>query len=807
MLSSQGNEINYIVSSRNSGMTGRKMKRIRNKASPHAPSFDCLDIGTQVLVTSQIDPQTSRLQVFGSIERMEWPFIALPLYSLINAPMGVLGTDGCFELAGSQNGAEAAKSFLYTVAAYLSDALTGYKIRDISRGLDKIFEKSRSYDDGIKQIKLTLMDMLPCTQRVSELQFLPRYAECLTVEELGIRQLKDAKKIRGKKRAQGEMPVSIATAPEDISIMVRLFAFSCAVEKAKNVSIKFIWRDAVVCQRKLADMSGISSSSSSGKKPVNHAAFKIDITRGAPIDKAVLSVVLSAELKGGGRDIELAHKRLGLHYFLNSTNFVMEHVWDNFSMDECRVGTFQIISKAFGSNETICFRISELKCKALEKKDGSATFGGNAKSTKRGQGSDDGALPASALYGAKGLVPFLIVKWQGKELMKTDTSFGSEPIWALLEGNYVVGRLKLSEMDVDKLEIQVWSQPGEDETGVLEHFGSCFVSGAEIFEQLDARLQDHSQMKQQSSSWMPIYSTRDDEEESPSTGVKGDESALKGGKLIRQSTSDSIVSRSSNLEKNVRMIVGRVRFAGTVLKAGRMTPEDVRGEFKNYDLLNIQYDNTALTVKASGDGGGGGEEVAVKRCELGVLGIRNLIPGHMQKLFMANQNQEGCDAYCSIYFNGEPVGSTSTIRNRCDFVWEDELFTIKVPKSTDLGHSLLSVEVWTPQALGGKAVELCRCEITGPGLVKLIAGTRPREQWIDLLSIIPQIGIQDMEEKGFAASNYGNLNLRTVKKEFDKFGKVFKAITPIVGEIRLFGRPMTTEEDQLKVAPAEDRCV
>jgi hypothetical protein len=195
---------------------------------------------------------------------------------------------------------------------------------------------------------------------------------------------------------------------------------------------------------------------------------------------------------------------------------------------------------------------------------------------------------------------------------------------------------------------------------------------------------------------------------------------------------------------------------------------------KNLAQDDIESEFASLLKKATSDSKEGEMEEEVDKriyhdTELVILGARDL-----------GLEKASVDPFCIIYFNGEEVGRSAIKRRTGSPEWEDELFTVKVPGEGELAACNLVVEVWTMPKLG-KGELLGVCTISGKALVTLLSSPRMKTRWYDVVQSM------HLSEDGKTPTNFAMVNMSGDRV----YGN--KDLLPVVGQLRLAGRPMTVE--------------
>ena len=118
-LLQSANSIEYVLSSQFSQMQGRVLRRA--KAPSQSLSFSAVDTFSHVAVTKSDVALCDSLYHFGAREALEYPYVAVPLATFLDSPLGILAADGLEDITQDEDGSpNEVVSFLYAVATHLS---------------------------------------------------------------------------------------------------------------------------------------------------------------------------------------------------------------------------------------------------------------------------------------------------------------------------------------------------------------------------------------------------------------------------------------------------------------------------------------------------------------------------------------------------------------------------------------------------------------------------------------------------------------------------------------------------------------
>jgi Ca2+-dependent lipid-binding protein len=275
--------------------------------------------------------------------------------------------------------------------------------------------------------------------------------------------------------------------------------------------------------------------------------------------------------------------------------------------------------------------------------------------------------------------PFVIVKWNGDEIGKTTVIQDNlDPVWKDLKFELRIGSINPFDCS---LFLEVWDQ---DLIGRGDFLGCVILEGEDL---------------------VSLFTSN-------SNVVLGD---MKEDSLT-QDMWISLVNHPKMATETQTLVQGRMKMTGTVIVAGDLTEAQMNHEL---DIMG-QMD---VAGGVEGDGMDEEEGEGYHECELRVVSARDL---------SLSESRAVPSSFAIVRFNNEELGRTAVLDGTENPEWEDETFTIRAPGGDRLEECNLNVEIYHVGS-GGKGEFIGQAILTGKELVSLIAATRFKSRWIDVI--------------------------------------------------------------------------
>ena len=292
-LSAYNKTIEYILASNQSDMVGKVLSR--TTVEKKGVSFDIIDNLLPIAISST-SKDALRLHHFGPRQKFEFPFICIPLVAHIDAVMGVLSIDKCEDPASvTSDSLHDTLGFFTAVGSCLSKAILTYKIEDAWNRLKQISRECKSYEDGIREVKKVILEMLPFAKRIVDIVYDP-FDIPLSLTDTGSSMTK----------------INVAT--DSYVVLVNMIKASCP-SYVKDASIQCNWIGNNIFSYKL----NTKDDNITGIEPL-----KLLIHKGCNLDTIQLQFYLHGSYKKSAKK-EIADRVLDWKYFFNIPLYVIEH--------------------------------------------------------------------------------------------------------------------------------------------------------------------------------------------------------------------------------------------------------------------------------------------------------------------------------------------------------------------------------------------------------------------------------------------------------------------------------------------------
>lgn len=303
-LGMYSNVITYSLASSQSEMSGKVLKR---SADTYFISFEAMDSMQTLVVVNKSDPKAASLYHFGPRQALEYPFVAVPLVSHIDCVIGIMGVDGCDDLASdSSTSIEDLISFFRAAGLYLANVIRYFKADDARLKLKRISARSSSYTEGLLEVKRLLLDYAPNAKRVLEVSIEPR--DFIGNEE------------------------DIINEVEEFCVLVYISHLAIVSNHAKCQHIECSYNDRIVMRSKIGKTIAL--------KPFT---FSMKVTNAA--DHVLRIRLLDAQQK------ESCRANFGQQYFLHTPQVPVDILFDNAFVKDVRVATCRMVTKAMSPNQ------------------------------------------------------------------------------------------------------------------------------------------------------------------------------------------------------------------------------------------------------------------------------------------------------------------------------------------------------------------------------------------------------------------------------------------------------------------------
>ena len=295
-LSAYNKSIEYILASKQSDMAGKILSRATTDKK--GVSFDVIDQLLPIAISST-SKEALRLHHFGARQKFEFPFVCVPLVAHIDAVMGVLSVDKCEDPASvTSDSLRDTLGFFTAVGSCLSKAILTYKIDDACNRLKQISRECKSYEDGIREVKKVILEILPFAKRIVDIVYDP-FDIPLSLTDTGSSTSK----------------INVTT--DSYVILVKMIKASCPAY-VKHASIQCSWFGNILFTHNLHT-----------KNDFDIQPHKLLVQKGTSLDSIKLQFDLHGSYKKSAKK-ELAQKELDWKYFFNIPLYVIEHYFNRF---------------------------------------------------------------------------------------------------------------------------------------------------------------------------------------------------------------------------------------------------------------------------------------------------------------------------------------------------------------------------------------------------------------------------------------------------------------------------------------------
>ena len=705
-LSPYAEVIEYVLANKNSLMFGQKLQRNLNQGI----SFDAIDSSQPVFV-GQTDALAKRLHHFGPREQFEFPFIAIPLIAHLNAVVGIISTDCCQDI--STDGEQATgsiTSYFYTVASYLGKAVLGYKALDAKVALMKIAFESRTFAEGMVEVKKLLLGYVPYATRVAEINYVPKVVVAAP-DESPLLALEKAAKFQS---------LLHSTMRESFVLIMKVHKAETYAAAITKPTVSFWWQGSEIYTCKCRQVS--SAGETGEEEAKDHAvAFKVLIPKGVMTEHVKITMTIHGVVDGVPRD--LGSNTLDYRYMVNSPLNVITHTFVSDLVVGGYLGKVSLLSKLYQQDQIVAFQFTGMMCKGLASADT--------------VGSSD---------------PFVIVRWDDSEVGKTSVRLNNlNPMWRDVNISMKLG--DTADILDHNLLLEVWDM---DRLGRGDFLG-CLVARNHDTVLKEIMLPAFERLDGTSAMWRHANSSSMDSFDNDggvSVGSLGSIGSLDmddvGGTPIVPSVS---VGKKSKPRRGASMKakpldakdVGKLEAIESdfyQLEKHPFLPADtqqyVQGRIKLFSNVVLAKDMSdrlcAQLLDISGaseteDVGEAIDEFDYIECELGILLAKNLFLE--AAVGLPDIKPEEMNPFVAVYFNGEEIGKTAVISGTSNPTWEDELMTVRIKGGGGVETCELHIEVMD-MGETNKGHHLGSCYIRGKQLAALLAGIKVKKQWVDV---------------------------------------------------------------------------
>jgi hypothetical protein len=455
VLSPYNKSIDYILASSQSDMVGKSLVR----ADRTGVSFKIVDelVPVSVGPTSQL---AFKLHHFGPRQQFEFPYIGIPLVVHVDAMIGVLGVDHCEDPAQVGDSLNDTTSFFLAVGNCLGQVVRRFREEDARARLQQIGRECKTYEEGIRQIKKVILEILPFAKRVLEIAYEPVPAEITQRTQADATQPQELLKQLINQTTESYMVVlQVPT------------AYSFPTTAATNVQLRCIWQGNMLFGCK------VTPDGETKLAPVT-----VHIPADVSLDIVKVQFVLVGTIANSER--EIAHKEIDLVYLLNAPLYLIEHYMESAQNPTARVARFQLLSKVFAEKQVVGFVVTEILVKGVNNL--FETYHAN-KTTQRQSTKDLRKSMLKQTSSARNFVApklgdvFSVLRWNDEVVLKTP-SF--TPTGDLLWSNLSVYlKLESTALTKNQMQLEVWDQRRNGEPGTA--YGRMDMDGTALQAYLD----------------------------------------------------------------------------------------------------------------------------------------------------------------------------------------------------------------------------------------------------------------------------------------------------------------------------------
>lgn len=374
-LLQSANSIEYVLASQFSEMKGKCLHR----DPPRGLSFNAVDSFNHIAVTKSDSALCDKLCYFGAREGLEFPYLAVPLATFQDSPLGILAADGMEDITQDESGSpNEAISFLFAVASHLSLPMKHFFLEDIAQQLASIELQCSSFEEAFIRLKSEILSLLPYSKDLSYICFNARRTDMEASTAAPSLQL----------------PTRIG-----LVYIMQIVEAKCLIDFVTKPSIKVQWKNSTLLAMECHFIT------TDENEP---ALCIVKIPEGTNFEDIDLRIYLHGTLDGKKR--ELSKRSIGLQQMSNDGAQLIDYNMEcqYAPLPYVHAGRLKFVGRMYSDSDIVRIVFRQIACIELI-----CLLGKDAK---------------------KDIDPYIIMRWKGIEIGRTDVlKKNANPVWKHLD--------------------------------------------------------------------------------------------------------------------------------------------------------------------------------------------------------------------------------------------------------------------------------------------------------------------------------------------------------------------------------------